>query len=68
VKAVEGNGNETVVLDHDGGESVGGSIGGGRSKPLTMGPYRVDLVFALTKSRTVEFLAKPEGPQIKNSK
>jgi hypothetical protein len=68
LKAVEGNGKETMLLDHNGGGSAGGNMGLGQSRPTVSGKYRVDLVFALTKSRMVEFLAKPEGAPIKNSK
>jgi hypothetical protein len=60
LKAVEGSGKESVLLEHDGGMSVGGSGGIQHSRPLLTPPYRVDLVFALTKARHVEFLARPE--------
>lgn len=68
LKAVEGNGKETILLELDGGGPEGGTMASKDSKPLITGPYRVDLVFALTKNRTVEFLARPEGGLIKNSK
>jgi hypothetical protein len=68
LKAVRESGQETILVDHNGGGTSGGNVGIGQSRPRVSGNYRVDLVFALTKSRMVEFLAKPEGPQIKNSK